>query len=234
MLNILTYSELPKTLRRISITLALKPIYRNYFYVMVPQHVATPAADQGGLGRTETVQQSNEDVSGATLTTTEAAPNMTSSIVIANTTDNPISLPATTPPPPPPSQPPTNTVIVPPTATIIKRVFAACPYHNILKPFDDLFGYSPSHFPDRFADINYYTIRLEVDLYLVPKEFTRSREREFAEEAAEYVKSHFFPKLNERFEKMEELSSERRCGGGGGGGGGGFGVVVTPRFRSVA
>ena len=189
---------------------------------MAPQR-SPAAADQGGLGTETLVHQSNGEVSGTTLTTTGAA--MTHSNVIATTTDNPISLPSPNPQPP--------TIIVPPTATIIKRVFAACPYHNILKPFDDLFGYSASHFPDRFADINYYTIRLEVDLYLVPKEFTRSREREFAEEAAEYVKSHFFPKLNERFERMDEVSAERRYGGGGGGGGG-FGVVVTPRFRSSA
>jgi len=43
-------------------------------------------------------------------------------------------------------------------------------------------------------------------------------EREFAEEAAEYVKSEFFPKVKARFKGVDQ----RR---------GGFWVIVLPRFH---
>ena len=109
---------------------------------------------------------------------------------------------------------------------IIKRFFAQC--SEVFKPLDELLGCpspsSPTETPDRFADVNYFTIRLEVDLYDVPKGFTKQREKEFADEAAVYVRSQFFPRMNERFEKVDEVTLERKLGG--------FGVVVTPRSRN--
>jgi len=118
-----------------------------------------------------------------------------------------------------------STDVIPTTIVLVKRLFADCA--KVFKPLDELLGYpssaSPTQTPDRFADVNYYTIRLEVDLFTVPKWFSKQKEKEFAEEAAEFVKSQFFPKLNERFEKADELTPDRKCGG--------FGVVVTPRSR---
>jgi hypothetical protein len=134
------------------------------------------------------------------------------------------------------SDPPASEFIslkAPSTAILINALFAN--YSKVFKPLDDLLGCPSSssstpcstQTPDRFADVNYFTLRLEIDMYSLPKGFTKQREKEFAEEAAEYVKAQFFPKLNERFEKVggEMGSLERR--------GGGFGVVVTPRSRTV-
>lgn len=114
---------------------------------------------------------------------------------------------------------------IPPTTILVKRFFAEC--SKVFKPLDDLLGCPsslPTETPDRFAHVNYYTIRLEVDLHAVPKGFTKQKEKEFADEAGVYIKSEFFPRLNERFEKVDEVTLEKRLGG--------FGVVVTPRSRT--
>jgi hypothetical protein len=97
----------------------------------------------------------------------------------------------------------------PSTAIFINALFAN--YSKVFKPLDDLLGCPSSsssstpcftQTPDRFADVNYLTLRLEIDMYSLLKGFTKQREKEFAEDAAEYVKAQFFPKLNERFEKV--------------------------------
>jgi hypothetical protein len=201
MINLLTHSEIPKSLRRISITLALKPpsYYCALFQVTTLENEEVAADPNGPVSNRIPAESSN-------------GPNSDSLTVGRVTTST--------------SDSPKSGFITPSTIVLIRRLFANC--SKVLKPLDDLLGCPPSasstQTPDRFADVNYYTIRLEVDLYAVPKGFTKQKEKEFAEEAAEYVKSHFFPKLNERFEKVDELTSERKSGG--------FGVVITPRSRN--
>src|SRR5258705_13627458 len=188
MINLLTYSEIPKSLRRISITLSLKP--PSYYCSLF-----------------QTTAREGEEGSDPTNTTQAGSSNEPSTSRVACVSDSPKS---------------GSTTATPATIVLVKRLFANCA--KVLKPLDELLGSaSPTQTPDRFADVNYYTIRLEVDLFTVPKWFTKQKEKEFAEEAAEYVKLEFFPRLNERFEKVDELTRERRCGG--------FGVVVTPRSR---
>ena len=63
------------------------------------------------------------------------------------------------------------------------------------------------------------TFRLELEVYRVPRKY--SMKQEFAEElAARYVKSEFFPKAKERFERGDRSS-------------GGFWVVVVPKFHRL-
>ena len=102
--------------------------------------------------------------------------------------------------------------------TIIKRIFAPwSPENNNLKPLDDLLGDSST---DQFAGIRYLMFRLDLELYRVPSEYSTNREQEFAEEAAQYVESEFFPKVKERFKRVGQ-------------GSGGFWVVVLPRFHKL-
>ena len=192
MVNLLTYSEIPKSLRRISITLSLKP--PSYYCSLF-----------------QTTAREGEEGSDPTNTTQAGSSNEPSTSEVASVSDSPKS---------------GSTSATPPIIVLVKRLFANCA--KVLKPLDEILGCPssacPTQTPDRFADVSYYTIRLEVDLFTVPKWFTKQKEKEFAEEAAEFVKSQFFPKLNERFEKVNELTPDRKCGG--------FGVVVTPRSRS--
>ena len=197
MINLLTYSEIPKTLRRISITLSLKP---QSYYCLFQAPVQEGNSTNSSPAATESSNGPNAEASSSSLT----------GVVTTSISDSPNSE--------------STSCVTPSINLLIKRLFATC--SRVLKPLDDLLGYPTlsTQTRDRFADINYYTIRLEVDLYTVPEGFTKQKEKEFAEEAAEYVKSRYFPKLNERFEKVDQVTSERKSGG--------FGVVVTPRSRN--
>ncbi len=203
MVNLLTHSELPKSLRRISITLCLKLPYGPYYLLLSHEeddNVASTASGTNNVSTNEAVNEGHGSIS-THLDTTDPAGATTSTPYGLKTITNNNSFP-------------------------VNRIFSH--YSNGFKLIDDVLGYplSPTSAenPDRFADINYYTVRLEIDLYMVPKDFTKQKAKEFSDEAADYLKSTFFPKLNERFDRVDEINSERR--------GGGFGVVVTPKFRS--
>jgi len=196
MVNLLIHSELPKSLRRISITLCLKLPYGPYYLLLSQGDDDNAASTASGTNNVST----DEAVNNMHHETTDPAGATTSSPYGIRTIPKNNSL-------------------------CVNRIFSH--YSNGFKLIDDVLGYPSSptsaENPDRFADINYYTVRLEIDLYTVPKDFTKQKAKEFSDEAADYLKSTFFPKLNERFERVDETSSERR--------GGGFGVVVTPKFR---
>jgi len=87
------------------------------------------------------------------------------------------------------------------------------------RPLDDLLGDSSIESQGRFAGVRWLTFRLELEVYRVPRKY--SMKQEFAEElAARYVKSEFFPKAKERFERGDRSS-------------GGFWVVVVPKFHRL-
>jgi len=98
----------------------------------------------------------------------------------------------------------------------MKRIVPWSPENNIFKPLDDLLGGSSIESQGRFADIRCLTFRLELEIHGVPREYS---EQKFAEEAARCVKSEFFPKVKERFERVDQS--------------GRFRVVVLPKFYSI-
>jgi len=98
--------------------------------------------------------------------------------------------------------------------TIMKRIALWSPENNIFKPLDDLLGGSSIESQGQFADIRCLTFRLELELYDFPREYS---EQKFAKEAARCVKSEFFPKVKERFERVDQSSGR-------------FRVVVLPKF----
>ena len=97
---------------------------------------------------------------------------------------------------------------IPPTMKFVKQIFARCsPENSIFKPLDDLLGGSSIESRDRFAGIRNLTLRLESEMYHVPRECS---EQEVAKEVAQYVKSRFFPKVKERFESVDQSSGRFR------------------------
>ncbi|KAF9530215.1 hypothetical protein CPB83DRAFT_905488 [Crepidotus variabilis] len=255
MINLLTNSELPKSLKRISITLSVKPPYIEYGTSSSgpERDVATqdddiPSSSQAAQGNnrsaldvgdaetaavqdpallTEKAQSDNAQESS----TSEGAQSGAAAMHIQMSSPSTSSLK--------PEKPErASTRIIP-----LQTLFANA--SHILEPLDNLLGVPippsyhsltpsipsspPTQAPsnplhDHFAEVNYFTIRLELDLYLVPKDFTKKHEKEFVEEANEYVRREFFPRLRERADRNEP----------GKGNTAGFGVVVTPRYRTMS
>ena len=185
MVNLLGYSQLPRSLCSISINLPLIPFYGDCFY---PE---TPSRDPAD-------QDSTDSETNAMTSGTLEAPGTVGGGVMSQSENSMTGA----------------TSSIPPTTTIIKRIFPP-PDNNIFKALDDLLGDSSIESQDRFACIRHLTFCLEVEVYRVPRKY--SMKQEFAEEAARYVKSEFFPKAKERFDQR--------------GSGGGFCVVVVPKFH---
>ena len=198
MINLLSYSQLPQSLSSVSINISLTPLYGNVFYPEMP------SSDLAYQGSTESAMDGiNTEQAGGPGPL--VAPGFVGDPVICGHASHPAKS--------------MTTSSIPSIMTIIKRVFAPwSPESNNLKPLDDLLG---DFSQDRFAGIRYLVFRLEVQVHKVPRECPRSSEQRFAEQAAQYVRSQFFPKVKERFERVGRSS-------------GGFWVVVLPRFRRLA
>jgi len=201
MIDLLGYSQLPRSLCSISINLPLIPFYGGCFYPETPSR--DPADQDSTDSETDGINpdQTMKQVGGAE---TPGASGVVGDGVLLQS-GNPVT---------------SATSSIPPTVTIIKRIFAPWSRDNtIFRPLDDLLGDSSLESQDRFAGIRYLTFRLELEVYRVPRKY--SMKQELAEEAARYVKSEFFPKTKERFERGDRSS------------GGGFWVVVVPKFHRL-